>query len=272
MSTVTVVTSFSGIGFRDYGNKMLKSACQFLPTNVEIWAYYNGVKPEFHNDRVQFIDNYAIPNGVSDFLKRHGKDQRLWGKVPGQANENFRTAICKFSHKQYALYHASTVTVSDFLVYADADIIFFADVPESFFDDILPDPHYLAVLDRGPKYFPETGWFQLRTSHLYHKEFLERYIDFCRRDTFLEQREFHDAWLTGVLIQQMRSEGKISIANLCPGFDGSGHPWLQSELARYSDHAKGKLRKLTGRSFVEDVRGNRTEPYWKNLPSRKDLK
>ena len=271
MSQITIVTSFSNEGFVAYGNKMLKSACQFLPANVGIWAYYNGVKPEFHNDRVQFIDNYAIPNGVSDFLKRHGKDQRLWGKVPGQ-KDNFRYAANRFVHKLEALYHASTITSSDILIYLDADVVLFANVPETIFDELLPLPHYACVLDRGSRYHYETGFIGFRTAHSAHAEFMSRFVNYYRHDLFFKEKEWHDAWLCTILMNQMKNEGKISTFNLSPGYEGAGHPWLVSRLAEFSDHLKGAGRKTIGRSFVEDVRGNRTEPYWKNLPSRKDLK
>lgn len=267
MTSVTLVTSFAPESWGVYSKRMLQTALQYLPESVLIKAYYNKIKPEFpDNSRIEFIDNYSILNGVSNFIDRHGKDQKLWGKVPGQ-KDNFRHNVNSFAHKSYAFYHAAQQIESGIVVWCDADVEFFSEMPLSFLDEILPYPYYACFLDRGEKYHFETGFYAVRTAHPYHQEFLERFIDFYRKDLFIREKEYHDAWLTTELVKKMRYEKKITIYNLCSGYDGSGHPWLVSRLAEFSDHKKGR-RKIVGSSWQDDLKIPRLEPYWQNLPKR----
>lgn len=272
MTSVTMVTSFSPEGWTSYAKRMLATAIQYLPKSISIKAYYNNIKPDFpESERIEFIDNYSIPRGVSEFISRHGNNQRLWGRIPGQEKENFRFSANRFIHKSEALYHASQNTQSNILTWIDSDVIFFSEVPESFFETSLPYPHYACFLDRGPRYHFETGFFSLRTKHPYHQEVMQRYIDYFRKDLFLKEAEYHDAWITSILIRQMVKERKITYYNLSPGYDGAGHPWLVSALAEFSDHVKGEKRKRVGKSFQEDLKISRSEPYWQRLSSRKNL-
>lgn len=274
MTSVTLVTSFSEIGWNQYAERMLKSAIEFLPPSIKIVAYYNHTKPNFRPEgRIEFIDNYSIAGGVRDFIARHGDDPKKWGKVVGQ-KDNFRHNVNSFAHKSYALYDAAINTKSPLLVWCDSDVEFFAEVPESFFEESLPYPFFGAFLERGERYHIETGFYILRTNHLYYREFLNRFLDYYKKDRFLYEREYHDAWLMTQLVREMRRERKIATINLAPSFiPGAGHPWMMSRLAEFSDHKKGNLRKMAGKSFVEDLRGiKRPEPYWRSLPSRKDLK
>ena len=105
----------------------------------------------------------------------------------------------------------------------------------------------------------------MRTAHPHHKEFMARYIDFCRKGTFEQEQEHHDSWLMGKLVERMEGEGKITSYNLSPYAKRGGHPWLESPLAQFADHMKGKLRKEAGHSFAKDMHGARLEPYWREI-------
>lgn len=272
--SVTLVTSFSKSGFTQYGRRMLESALLHLPKSIDLWVYVeedpatllqSGL--DFSGRRVRMENLLAIPGGVKDFLAKHGNDPRKWGKVPGQEKINFRFACNKFAHKQFSVYHAAMNVETDLLYWADADTIFFADVPEEFFTEILPEPYYMCVLGRGTHYHPECGWFGLRVAHPFHKEFVSRYIDMLRTDSFLNEAQWHDSWLQWQVMKRMEHEGKIQVYNLSPGYAHAGHPWLVSPLARYADHMKGN-RKNTGSSWKEDLTKSRPEEYWQTLPKR----
>lgn len=271
-SSVTVVTCFPEDAWETYAKRMLETAIVYLPLNVtEILAYHNSHQPDFHHPRIHFIDNYAILDGVSEFLKRHGDDPKKWGKMAGE-KDNFRTNVCAYAHKAYAFYDAALTTNTDFLCWIDSDVEFFAPIPETFFDDVLPKSYFASVLDRGERYHVETGFVVIDKRNPWWMEFFDRYIDFYKEDLFLGEREHHDAWLFTVLMRKMRKEKKVEFFNLSPGHEGAGHPWMASALAAYGDHKKGVLRKKAGKSFQEDLRIPRQENYWKNLPKRSNLK
>lgn len=272
--SVTLCTSFSPLGWEQYARRMLESALRHLPKSVQLHLYIeedpatllqSGL--DFSGRCVQVENLLTIPGGVKDFLARHGHDPRKWGKMPGREKVSFRWACNKFAHKQFAVYHAATNVETDLLYWVDADTFFFADVPEEFFAEILPKPYYICVLGRGLRYHPECGWFGLRTTHPYHREFISRYIDMLRTDAFLNETEWHDSWLQWQVMKRMESERKICVYNLSPGYSRAGHPWLASPLAQYADHMKGK-RKKAGSSWKEDLTQSRPEAYWRNLPNR----
>jgi hypothetical protein len=268
LTTVALVTCFDPPGFAQFGRRMLMSAAEHLPPNViTIRAYHNACEPAWTHPRVTYVDNYAIPNGVKAFLDIHGKDPKKWGNDPRarDGKQNFRWACNRFAHKQFAFYHASQTVEADLLLWVDADVVFFDDVPEGFFDEVHPEEAYIAMLYRGEKYHGETGWWSVRTAHTFHREFLWRYVAFLAEGTFERETEWHDAHLQTVLVRKMVAEGKITMHNLSPGFEGGGHPWLVSPLARYADHLKG-VRKQVGSSFREDLKVTRSEPYWQKVP------
>ena len=270
--SVTLVTSFSPHGFISYGHRMLESALLHLPKSVRLHVYIEE-NPltllqsdlDFSGRRVRVENLYAIPGGVKDFLAKHGNDPKKWGKVPGR-KDNFRWAICRFAHKMYAIFHASEHCKTDLLVWCDGDTNFFADVPESFFAETLPEPYYLNFLGRGTRYHPECGWFSMRTTHPRHTEFMQRYIDILRTGSFEREAEWHDSYLFGELVKQMTAEGKIATWNLSPLAIGPGHPWVKSPLAQFSDHCKGESRKIAGHSLPKDlIDSPRVEPYWQGI-------
>lgn len=267
MSSVTLVTSFAPSGFRDYGKRMLETACEFLPSNVEIVAYYNTEKPEFHNSRAKFIDAYGIEGGVRDFTAKYSKIKRQCGYNPNwnRGEYNFRWDAVKFCHKNFAIEHCSRSCNSDFLVWLDADSVLFDYIPEEWFATLLPEPHYLSYLGRTAYSHTDCSYMQFRVNHPAHRKFMSRYVGIYKTGRFEQEREQHDSWLFDVVRKEMEQEGKITSFNLSK--EDKGHVFLSSELGRYADTLKGR-RKDTGSSWREDLTIQRTESYWQNLPKR----
>ena len=267
MTSVTFVTSFSDAGWKQYGKRMLESACAFLPQNVEIVAYYNEVKPPFDNPRVRFVDNYAIEGGVREFVQKYGKNRKYSGHHPTFQNGayNFRWDAVKFCHKPFAIEHCSRTCQSNMLIWLDADSIVFDHVPEDWFETLLPYPHYLSYLGRPAYSHTDCSFMAFRTHHPAHGEFMNRYLSIYKNGRFEGEKEYHDSYLFDLVRKEMESERKITCYNLSK--EAKGHVFINSELGRYLDSLKGK-RKETGASWREDLVGERHEKYWQKLRKR----
>lgn len=267
MTTVTLVTSFSPDGYQTYGKRMLETACEFLPQNVEIKAYFNKERPSFSNSRVDFIDAYAIDGGVRDFIEKHSGNRRHCGYHPNSRQEeyNFRWDAVKFCHKPYAIEHCSRTCKSNILVWLDADSLIFDYIPAEWFTSLLPYPHYLAFLARSGYSHSDCSFLSFRTNNAAHREFMNRYLGIYKHGRFEQEKESHDSYLFDLVRKEMQRERKITCYNLSK--EDKGHTFISSELGRYMDTLKGK-RKETGSSWREDLTVHRSEPYWQNLPKR----
>jgi hypothetical protein len=70
-------------------------------------------------------------------------------------------------------------------------------------------------------------------------------------DAFLMLPQHHSAYVFDYVRQKAQDRGLRS-KNLTPG--GSGHVWLSSPLAKYTDHLKGSRRKKLGYSIDHPLR------------------
>lgn len=123
----------------------------------------------------------------------------------------------------------------DILVWLDADVETKAEVPESWPEELL-DGHDVAGLFRG-NYHPEIGFYAMRISPATCRV-LRRFANFYSSGTVFGLSEWHSAY---VWHEALKSEPELKIRNLSPGTTG-GHVWPNTELAKYTEHHKGKRK------------------------------
>lgn len=266
---IEVVTSFSSAGFTEYGEKFMATFLFYWPHEVRLHVYYEQQQPPgFQDERLIYTDLLALPSTVNDFVIQYGA---MIEKRKADARKPFLFDATKFCRKVFAVEHAASQTKVEKLYWLDADMVTFAPVTVEFLEGLLPDGYYMSSLQRA-NYHDEVGFMGFRTAHMANKEWMTRYAGMYRDGKFLQEREWHDGYLFGVLRRKMEAEGKFKSFNLSPGAPRGGHPWLMSPLATCLDHKKG-ARKLSGKSWREDLermRVRRGESYWKELPSRYD--
>ena len=274
-----IVTTFSFKGYHEYGKRMLSTFDKYWPNDVDIHAFYEGQKPTdiisnrifFHDlsaccpDLVKFKEKYkndpvangqatTIPNGV----RRPEGIKEKWINQP-----SFLWDAVRFSHKTfcqaYATTHEDVHNGADVMFWLDADTITFRNITEDIYSLWLPENCYVSYLGR-PSY-SECGFLAYNLKHLYHQEFMNRWVDLYNTDKLFDLWEWHDCLAFDTIRREMEEEGKIINHNLNGVINDKSHPFINSVLGQYIDHLKGK-RKNNGRSFRTDIRQNTDIDYW----------
>lgn len=247
----TVITGWSPAGYEQYGRRFLQGFNRHWPREVDLVVYGESscAMPRGH-----FVELKHVPD-MCEFLRRHDSPEKH-GTVPAKGYErrwkpkhyassyNFRFDACKFSRQGYIPEHAASHELDveinpQLLCWLDGDVATHADVPPNFLESLLPMPMDVAYLGRGEKH-SEIG-FQLyriypgSTALPLLAAFQQHYV--C--GTVFDLPEWHSAY---VWDEARRASGARCL-NLTPG--GHGHVWLQSPLARYTDHLKGKRKGLS---------------------------
>jgi len=85
-----------------------------------------------------------------------------------------------------------------------------------------------------------------------------------KNDTIFNEMEWHDSYLFWQCVKKIAPNDSVDIGKGA-GVKGH-HVFINSVLGSYIDHMKGK-RKIKGKSSKSDLRGSRSEEYWKNVES-----
>ncbi len=253
LMTVVVCSGFSPAGYREYGFSFVRTFNEFWPTSVELVMYSEQI--------------FTLPRGkcrllwecegAEDFHHRHGEDGRRRGTIPvpgwrqKDRNEGYswRFDAAKFYKQCLIPYDVSkTLNQDDILVWLDGDIITFDHVPENFIPGLI-DGFDLVFLGRG-SYHTEIGFWAVRMCKQ-SRAMLRHLAEIYTTDEFLSLHEHHSAYSFDHARKRAQERG-LRAKNLTPG--GSGHVWLSSPLAKYTDHLKGKRRKNLGYSIDHPLR------------------
>jgi hypothetical protein len=126
-----------------------------------------------------------------------------------------------------------------FAYWVDADVVTFKPIPEGFLPGLL-EGEPLAFFGRTG-YTAETGFIGFDLEAKVMDEFLSTYRSIYESGAVYRLRKW---WDTHVFDAARERLGLFE-RNLCPGWEGGGHPWCHSPLAQYTDHLKG-ARKQQG--------------------------
>jgi len=276
MTSLTVVTTFPPNRWTAYAKRMLESHVEFWPNDVELHAYYEGVRPDLENKKIRFLDIEAVNPELVSFKERHKHDPVANGEtteVPGGVRRNpnagandrgkgsYLWDAVRFAHKTFAVDHAIKNSKTDYVLWLDADTYTFRNISKQFVTDLLPMDKMVNFLGRGDKY-PECGWVCYNTRHSKINEFMRCWTDMYNNDTIFKELEWHDSYLFWQCLKRIAPNEGVDIGKGA-GVKGH-HVFINSVLGGYIDHMKGK-RKVLGKSSKSDLRGNREEDYWKNV-------
>jgi hypothetical protein len=251
--TVTVCSGFSPAGYREYGVSFLETFDKFWAKNVELAVYTEQTIQIPRNGCRSLWDC----EGARDFHNRHAEDGRRRGTVPipgwrqKDRNEGYswRFDAAKFYKQCLIPYDVSkTLNQDDILAWLDGDIVTFDYVPNWFIPNLI-DGFDLIFLGRG-SYHSEIGFWAVRICKR-SRAMLQDLAEVYTRDIFLTLHEHHSAYAFDHVRKKAQDRGLIA-KNLTPG--GSGHVWLSSPLAKYTDHLKGSRRKKLGHSIDHPLR------------------
>lgn len=296
---VAAFTTFHAEGYERYGRRMIEAFDRYWPAGIELYAYYEGARPDPVGGRVEFRDLLSCCPDLRAFKQRHrdheaahGREDR--GPMPVDARAavgklrslggllrrrsprsgaslrrqrkrwglGYRWDAVRFAHKTYCIFHAASTVPADALFWIDADTVTFRPIPRSFVESTLPETAMCSFLGR-PYRTSECGYVGYNLRHPELRPFLDCWKALYDTDTLFELDEWHDSWVFDWVRRRFEARG-VETHDLSSGLGrrAVGHPFINGPLGAYMDHLKGERKEL-GRSPTSDLVVDRGEPYWR---------
>lgn len=249
MTELTVVTSFSDAGRKEYGHRL-------LTTFARNWEHET-TDLQWYRD----INLLAESNWLAEFKLRHKDNPAAHGRAPGKTG--YRWDCVRFAHKIAAILCADASLKQDsrYLLWLDADIIVHAPVTREVWRQWLPLRSWLSYLPRNLSVasYPECGFLLFDRLSQSFTVFRNELLELYRTDRVLSLYETHDSFVIQYLLDKLNFQPR-SLSGA--GYDHM-HVLVHSPLGAYLDHCKGSSRKQIGRTPVRELQFPRLEPYWK---------
>jgi len=227
------VTTFSKKGYKEYGERFLKSFVKHWP--IPITVYFEE-KPSFKHKKITYkpLNDIRLPIGnVKDYLE---ETKHLNG-VNGSYDYN--RDVSKFCRKVFAQYDNR----EEKFIWLDADCVTFKDVPMSFVEKLVEYP--ITYLGRKG-FHTETGFIGFNKP----ENFFDEYVNLYLTGDIMRLPYWHDCGA----FDHAREVTKTHGWNLSSDWDGKDlHVFVNSILGKYIDHCKGS-RKRQGYSPEHPVK------------------
>lgn len=271
---ISVVTSCSLQGWKEYGRRFVESFFRFWPREIALHIVSEDSLPatgavyERHEPGGPIMwDLWRASPVAYEYHDRHCSNPRPHGRVQLAADVgwtpkkrangyNFRYDAYRFAKKVFAIDLVAKNLKGGRLFWIDADVVTFAPVPVDLLERLLPPEAAISCLDRG-HYHSECGFVGYNLDHPQCREFIERFANLYSSDQVLDLQEWHDSWVFDWL--RRRTE----IPTFAIPHNSRHHPFVNSELGSCLDHLKGS-RKAKGKTPASEVLSGkkRALPYW----------
>ncbi len=274
--TYSVVTTFNQEIYQTCGKNMLNSFDKNWPLEVNLYVFTENFEvTDKYSDRIHFVDLLnASPDLVN--LKERWKNNPMANGFPDEITEgvepSFRYNAVKFAHKIFAIISADNLVNTDILIWMDADINTFREIPIEFLSNITPvnknelgHDHLASYIGREI-YVTECGYVAYNRNHYFYSEMMNIYRKFYMDDTILNFSDRTDCGAFDIMRMTGETIG-VKFHNLGLNVKvNNDHYFINTILGQYMDHLKGK-RKLKGSSHKKEIVNpiNAEVEYWKNL-------
>ena len=277
---LAVVTTFHPEGLRTYGQRMIDTFCENWPKEVILHVYPENCNPVIRDhDQVKLFALQDVAE-LTAFKERWKNVPKANGDVSSDpirsrrkdAGKGFKWDAVRFAHKVYSIFHCARNTDADFLMWMDADTICHSPITMQNLEDMIPRNKELCYLGRKGKY-SECGLYAMNLKCSLVLDFLkefQRVYDEAENGIFLMD-EWHDSFVFDRVKERFPKlhlhdwAEKLYDLRPSPGMSsGEGHPLINSEWGAWLDHLKGG-RKQLGKSKRDDLKVQRTEPYWQQF-------
>jgi hypothetical protein len=237
-----IITGWSPSGWEQYGRKFITSLDRFWPRTIDLRVY---VEEFFHylppsGRLIEQVKLNAIP-GCMEFIEKYAMSKEAngtlvkpnWKESSKASGYNFRFDAWKFCRQGFIPFHAAQEMKSGIMCWLDGDVVTHARVPEGFIESLIPETAAVAYLGRDPKH-SEIGVqiYRLPDAMPVLKDFSDMY----RTEEVFKLKEWHSAYV----FDEARKRSAVRTHNMTPG--GFGNVWLQSPMAKYTEHLKGKRK------------------------------
>ena len=270
MRSISVITTFSTLGWHSYGKRMIDSFVKYWPKEIKLIVYYEEKPKDVdYGDQVQWVNfEQASPELVA-YKKKHKTNPFATGWKIGtdpKSKYSYLWDAVKFAHKSFCVSHAALNSSTDIIIWLDADVVTHNFVSREHIESLLPQNSYCAYLGRK-KIYPECGFVMYDCTSEYNEPFMKEWQELYTKDKLFKLAEYHDSYLFQHLVEHFEfvfpDFKHTSISGSHPNRPGV-HVFINSPLGQYMDHLKG-ARKIKGKSKKEDLYVNRQEDYWKKV-------
>ena len=264
----TVITTFHQAGLEQYGQRMIDTFEALWPADVALVIYAENCQPRTIRPNTTVINLLEVSADLRVFIDRHRDNPLAHGRAgPPEVfdpKKQFRWDAVRFSYKVFSVAHAAEHLSTDWMIWIDADTHTHTPVPMSAFDELCPATAGLSYLGRGEKYHSECGWVGYNLNDPDCKKFIQEFVNMYKQDDIFKLSEWHDSYVW----DQVRKRSSPAIFHNLNRYmhakNLSGHPFINSALGNYMDHAKGN-RKKYGHSLSTDIQQHQDHPYWKQI-------
>jgi hypothetical protein len=274
----SVCTTFNAAGYEKYGRRMIQTFLQNWPAEVDLIVYAENCTVTESAPNLTVYDLVTASPELVAFKTRWRDVPKANGDVSADpararrkdAGKGFKWDAVRFAHKVYSIFHCAKNTPGDWLLWMDADTVCHSPITITDIGRLCPETQDLCFLGRRHKY-TECGLYAMRMNSVATQVFLQKFqaaYDDAETGIFVLD-EWHDSFVFDAVrlkFPQMRQlDWAVHLHDLrpAPGMSsGEGHPLINSQWGAWLDHLKGGRKKL-GRSKREDLKVQRTEPYWR---------
>jgi len=240
---IKVITSFDERYYNLIGQKCVESWLQHWPKALSLTCYVENFRLE-DKKRINQIDFDQLPKEYFEFQE-----------------SQFNDRVKIFSKKAYSIIHAFENLDADRIIWVDADVITFNDIPLSFLENLCSDDtlatfmgvhHHKIKRDAtSPLMFSgETGFFIVNKQHQGFSAFSNRYKEYYNKRITENLRRFYDGEVFGAVVEEFKDTYKFFDLATTTGKKAKS-PLKYTELGqKYIKHYKSKHSKL---NFSEDT-------------------
>lgn len=247
---VTVVSGFCPAELH-LGQGFMQTFDRYWPEDIKLCVYVEEpirLPVPRHKPRIEQRSLWSVP-GVREFRALdnpmyHGKAPAPgWNKKDFRSEYSYRFDAVRFSPQLFIPDHmAGTLEDGDIMVWLDADVVSYAEVPNDLVGRLLGS-HDLVTLGRDGS-STELGFWACKIGPKI-REMLERISQMCRDRSIFSLYEWHSGYVFDHWVDRYKVDKVIDHVSLTRG---QGHIWFQSEIGKYTDHLKGETRKKLGYS------------------------
>lgn len=235
MSSIGIISTFSDVGYEEYGHWFVNSVKKFVDPSIQVFLYTDNV--EFKTSKNITIQN--LEKSVPELTKFK---IRNCNRVP----ESFMFDAVRFSHKSYCLFNSAQTKNVDILCWLDSDSEIINKITPEYIEQFVDENKFVSYLGRG-KMYTETGFLVFNMRHHYAQEFFERFIEYYNNDTIYNLSAQLDCHVFDAVRLQMEQEGKIKNNDISPKGVSKNH--FDSALNGFITHYKGDKKSLRGKYF-----------------------
>ena len=268
----TVITSFHDEGLKQYGQRMVNTFESNWPAEVDLIVCAENCQPKTNRPNTQVYDLLNVSANCRAFVERHRNNPLAHGQAgPAGAwnpKKAFRWNAVRFAYKVFSVALCANNVSSGWMIWIDADTHTHSPVPLQWLEKVCPSTAMISYLGRGEKYHSECGWVAYNLDHPATRNFIADFVNMYNTDGIFKEQEWHDSYIWDLVRRKYKDNNEFF--NLNPSYNDkglAGHPFINSELGLFMDHAKGD-RKTLGHSKPKEVVSHPDHPYWQRVKTQ----